>query len=81
MIFLINNKSNKYKNNNNIDNQSKKILNAEIDKIQNVIANQKLLINKIKDNQKEIRDKIEEQKMINNKSIKGDKKFKQLLIE
>ena len=79
MIFLINNKSNK--NNNNIDNQSKKILNAEIDKIQNVIANQKLLINKIKDNQKEIRDKIEEQKMINNKSIKGDKKYKQLLIE
>ena len=65
------------------ENESALLLNAEIDKLQNIVENQKLLLDKIKENQKQIKEKINEQKSIYQVKKGGvdNNKFKQLIIE
>ena len=82
MIYIINYNDN---NNNNInlnDKVSNDLLYKEIDKMKTIIENQKLLLNKIKDNQNDIKEKINEQKNINNKNkINDNNKYKELLLK
>ena len=86
MMYIINknnkNNDNENKNDkiNNLNNESTDIINKEIVKLENVIQNQKLLLKKMKNNQNEIKEKINEQKMINN-NINKDYQNKQLLLE
>ena len=62
ILFIID-----YNDKNNMNNKvPNELLNQEIDKMKTIIENQKLLLNKIKDNQKDIKEKINEQKNLNN---------------
>ena len=85
ILYLINNKNEEYTEN-YLDNESNKLLNNEITKLEKVIANQKMLLYKMNENQKEIKNKINEQKMLNKniltkKKNNTDNKLKALLIE
>ena len=84
MIYLLNNKNSNNNVNKNIirDNfseESNELLNKEIEKMETIIDNQKLLLNKIKENQKEIKDRINEEKM--NIGNDGDNNYKKLILE
>ena len=81
ILFIID-----YNDKNNMNNKvPNELLNQEIDKMKTIIENQKLLLNKIKDNQKDIKEKINEQKNLNNKNNKNNinninNNYTQLLI-
>ena len=81
MLYILN-KNNENENDKLIDlkNESNDLLSKEVIKIENVIENQKLLLKKMKENQNDIKQKINEQKMINN-NINKDYSHKQLLLE
>ena len=85
LAYLLNNKINDRSNKLYLNNESTKMINAEINKLENVIENQKMLLIKIKENQKEIKEKINEQEIINKKiNASGnlkDNNFKKLLLE
>ena len=80
---LNNNKKMGNENDDDYKNESALLLNAEIDKLQNIVENQKLLLDKIKENQKEIKGKINEQKTIYQvkKGRVDNNKYKQLITE
>ena len=78
ILFIID-----YNDKNNMNNKvPNELLNQEIEKMKTIIENQKLLLNKIKDNQKDIKEKINEQKNLNNKNNKNNinNNYTQLLI-
>ena len=92
MINLLkNNNENNDEDDINIDkDKDEELLNNEIDKLQNIVENQKLLLKIIKNNQNEIKKNINEQKIINQNAnkdknsdgkINNNNKYKQLLNE
>ena len=90
MQFLMNNKNGSSiniieKNNvvteDNIFTESDELLNNEIEKLQSIVDNKKLLLNKMKESEKEIRDKINEEKNISKKKKDNNDKYRHLLDE
>jgi hypothetical protein len=90
MQFLINNKNGSNiniieKNNvvtgDNIFSESDELLNNEIEKLQNIVDNQKLLLNKMKESEKEMKDKINEEKNMSKKKKDNNDKYRHLLDE
>ena len=84
MIYLINNNKNNIIKGESVDPESDEILYTEINKLQNIVENQKILLNKMKDSQREIKEKInEEKKNFNRKKMDNsdNNKYRKLLME
>ena len=86
MIYLLNksNANNAGKDNLDLDNKTKLLLNGEIETMYNIIDNQKKILKKMKEEQNKIRDKLKMEKMNNNNNMDTNNDnidYKQLLLQ